>query len=679
MEHQPDRRPQRGSGHSGRHSSGSSHRRHHGHSSGRHSPSSKPYAYPRRPRLEDNPKREKEKKIESLFTKNIFTIFGIIFLAGAIWFGIDNWKSIESYIGTSLEKSAPIDISMVKKAPSAQSVFQPAPLYTNPNVQPSSYVSFVVLALVFILAALAVSIRRKIIALRMVTFFAYLFLVFWMLIRFYLTSDTILFYFISVLSTLFFILFFISGFVDSFSQEVRWKFRTEYWFILLNSLFYYLIIKALLYKSSHSSYESVFVFFLSSFHLFTIYFTDKKNLIYNKIPYLLATLIITCLFLPLIFRENSVIIFISPLTIFLVLFSKYSRNQTSVIFALLGMMVMTLIYMYQWGYEFAPDIAVRDGVRNFHLFLKGLISSIFVLAALSINNNYLKKLAIAFSQKWMKKIHYLKYLKATLLIVTYLSGYWIFNYLVQMILKDERTNILIWFTYNCLYFIIYIPRLARQRSSFFRLILISAMISTLSWFTFVHIHILGLRRSFIELNELPAILFYCHYIALGILIWLLFTLLHYFKRAFPGKKTLIKGFWVYLYVMCTFILLSEFDHLAVLIMNGSDFKIETILENTKKLPYSLLLILSSSILITIGFLVQSRFLRIFSLFILGAVLVKILVYDVVFMNPHSKILLFFVLGIVLLGLSVSYPKIRRAFFQKDTPQSHRFFTGNRKF
>jgi uncharacterized membrane protein len=159
-----------------------------------------------------------------------------------------------------------------------------------------------------------------------------------------------------------------------------------------------------------------------------------------------------------------------------------------------------------------------------------------------------------------------------------------------------------------------------------------------------------------------------------LLIGMFFTLLHYFKRAFSGKKTLIKIFWIFLYLMGTFLLLSEFDHLAVLYgyHNGS------IISTTKKLPYSLLLILSSIIVIAVGFKLKSRFLRILSLFILGSVLIKILLYDVGSLNPQTKIILFLILGVVLLGISVSYSKIKRSFFQEDPPQSHENFSADRK-
>jgi len=298
--------------------------------------------------------------------------------------------------------------------------------------------------------------------------------------------------------------------------------------------------------------------------------------------------------------------------------------------------------------------------------------------ALTINNGYLKKLTISFKPKWLRKFKYLKLLKGIFLSVIYLSGYWVFNYLVQVIFKDESVNLLTWFSFNCLYFIFYIPHMAKQRSSYFRMIIIVAMMSSLACFTIIHFHILQLRNLYIETQGVTIFPFLFHYIPLAFLIGMLFTLLHYFKRAFPGKKALIKGYWIYFYLMCTFLLLSEFDHLAVLYGYHNGVMINKTIIRTKTIPYSLLLILSSLIVITVGFFVKSRFLRIFSLFILGGVLVKILVYDVGSLDPRSKMILFFIMGLVLLGISVSYPKIKRSFFQKDSQQSLGNFSSIKK-
>jgi hypothetical protein len=510
------------------------------------------------------------------------------------------------------------------------------------------------------------------------SFLTWILIGFWLLINFFSTGGSLQYFGIIILSTIFFGLFFVSGFVDSYIGRSKWKYRLEYFLILVNSLFYFFSIMVILYKSGHRNYESVFVFLLSSFHLFAFYFTDKKNLTYNKVPYLISALIITCSFLPLIFRMDTMIIFLSPLSVSLILFSRYSRNQTSVLFSISVMLTMAVIYLYQWIFELLPGLLSGNGILNDGLFFKGLISSLFILFALFINNVYLKKLAISFTSKWLRKLNYLRFLKGLLLSVIYLSFYWIFNYLVHLMFKDGRVNLLIWFSFNCLYFIFYIPHLARQQSSYFRMIIVIAMISSLASFTFIHFNLLKLRNLYLESEGATIFPFLFHYVSLALLIGMLFTLLRYFKRAFPGKKTIIKGFWIYFYLMCTFLLLSEFDHLAVLIGYHNGVRLETTIVGTRMLPYSLLLILSSIIVITVGFLVKSRFLRLFSLFILGSVLTKILVYDVGSLSSQAKMILFFILGVVLLGISISYPKIKRSFFEKDSPQSHGNFSGVRK-
>jgi uncharacterized membrane protein len=194
----------------------------------------------------------------------------------------------------------------------------------------------------------------------------------------------------------------------------------------------------------------------------------------------------------------------------------------------------------------------------------------------------------------------------------------------------------------------------------------------------VHLSVLQIRTHYIETIGASVLPFILHYVPVGILILMLFTLLHYFKRSFPGKKSLIKGFWIYFYLICTFLLLAEFSHLAVLYQHSRGTMAETAVFNTQKLPYSFLLILSAITLLTVGFNIKSRFLRISSLVVIGIVLIKILVYDVITLNPQSKIILLFILGVSLLGVSVTYPKIKRSFFEKDSPQAHEEYSAKRK-
>jgi hypothetical protein len=668
-----------GSHHSRKRSSGHSHNRHHRHSSSHEKPSVKQYQNVKRHRLEEQPKRERLQKIETFFTKNILPIFGIIFIAGAVWFAIITWNSMNTSVTLSVEKSRTAEQSITSKINSlASAPFIPAPLQPSKQVFDASFIFIMGFALIFILATLGLSIRRKNILLKLMSFVAWILFAVWLLIRFFGTMDSVLFYGFSILSLIFFGLYFLSGFVDSYVGRRKWKYRSEYVFILLNSLFYFFAMMAVLFKSGHRNYLSVFIFLLSTFHLVALYYSDKRNINFNKVPYLISALIITCSFLPFIIQGNSLIIFLAPVSVFLILFSKYSFNQTSVIFSLMAMLLMAMIYLYQWIFSYLPEIIIVDGVQNYHLYYKGIVSSIFILTSFSINNNYLKKFAFSFSKKWLSKGKYMKFLKGILLLLVYLSGYWIFNFLLAVLFRNENLNLLIWFSFNCLYFIFYIPLLARQRSSFSRMTIILAMISSLAYFTIVHFNILSLRHLFLETKEAFFSPFLFHYIVVALFVMMLFTLLRYFKRAFPGKKTLIKSFWVYFYLMCMFLFISEFDHAAVLFGFYNGVKPDEVIAGMRKIPYSLLVIFSSMIVLITGFVIKSRFLRLFSLFILASVLIKVLVYDVNSLTPQAKMILFLIMGVVLLGISVSYPKIKRSFFEKDSPQTHSHFSGNRK-
>ena len=195
MESNSDNISQPESDRSGKHSSGRSHRRHHKHSSGRNNTSAKSYQYSRRPRLEDRPKRDRQKKIESFFTKNILNIFGIIFIAGAIWFGIDTWKSIENPVVLSIEKSKHAELVLSSQVNSLMSsIFTPAPLQPTRYFKDTTFIVFLMLPLVFILASMGISIRRKNLLLKTISFLAWISIAVWLLIKFFITKTTFIFF-----------------------------------------------------------------------------------------------------------------------------------------------------------------------------------------------------------------------------------------------------------------------------------------------------------------------------------------------------------------------------------------------------------------------------------------------------------------------------------------------------
>jgi hypothetical protein len=649
-----------------------SHHRHHRSSSSRNKSYSSQHTSGRKHRLEDLPRLRSRRRVESFFIKNILVFFGVIFLGGAIWFGYNAWKKDRIQDLTSTEQVSPSADNSVLEHVDLLSITRIQPHKSADQAPQTTTVLIVLLFVVFILSGLVISIRVNNILLRCFSFFAWICLALWLLIKLFFISDLLYFYSYIILSTLIFSLFFLSGLVDSYVARNRWKYKLEYILILFNSLFYLCTILVVFQRFGFRNYQSGFVFLLSTFHLLGIYYTDKKNMVINHVPYLLSMLFVFCIFLPSIFRLNSLLVFLSPLSVLLILFSNYSRNRIAILFSFFTMMAMFGIYLFQWGAYYIPGIIRQKGSEDIHLFFKGLIAGVFLWTAFAINNSQLAKInRMGSSPKWLKKSIYRKMVKGVYLIIIYLASYWVFQFFIGKLIIIKEIDILLFFMFNCLYFIVMIPVLAKQHSSYLRPVIIVSLLSTFIYPVFIHIQVMVHRNTCFSIMNASPMPFLLHYLNVAFLLILIYVLIHYYKRTFARMKIVIKLFWGYLYLMMVFLLLSEFDHLSVIYSIKNNLVIENTIFSTARISSSLIVTFSSFVVLFWGFKLRSRFLRISSIVIFSCVLIKILFYDISDLDNLTKTLFLFIFGVIILAISYSYSALKKWAFQKEDSKAQR--------
>ena len=649
-----------------------SHHRHHRSSSSLNKSISSQHISGRKHRLEDLPKLRSRRRVESFLIKNILVFFGIIFLGGAIWFGYNAWKKDRVPTVSSTEQVDPATDNSGLDHVDLLSITRIQPHKSADQAPKTTTVLIVLLFVVFILSALVISIRVNNILLRCISFLAWICLAIWLLIKLFSMSDLLYFYSYAILSTVIFCFFFLSGLVDSYVAKNRWKYKLEYFLILFNTLFYLCTILVICERFGFGNYQSGFVFLLSTFHLLGIYYTDKKNMVINHVPYLLSMLFVFCIFLPSIFRINSLLVFLSPLSVLLILFSNYSRNRISILFSFFTMMTMFGIYLFQWGAFYIPGIIMQQGSEDIQLFFRGLVAGVFLWTAFAINNSQLAKInRMGSSPKWLKKPIYRKMVKGVYLIIIYLASYWVFQFFIGKLIIIKEIDLQLFFIFNCLYFIFMIPVLAKQHSSYLRPVIIVSLLSTFIYPVFIHLQVLELRNTCFTVMNVSPMPFLLHYLNVAFLLILIYVLIHHYKRTFARMKIVIKLFWGYLYFMLVFVLLSEFDHLSVIYAAKHNLVIENSIFASERISSSLLLIFSSFVVLFFGFKLRSRFLRISSIVILSSVLIKILFFDISDLNNLTKTLLLFIFGVIILAISYSYYALKKWVFQKEVSEAQR--------
>jgi hypothetical protein len=631
------------------HSSGRHHRHSHGH---RHDQGGRFRSFGlRKDRSDDRSAGSNLRKTESFLAKQFLKIAGVLFIIGAVWMLLGVYNPLKKLAG-------PVDTTgFVEKVTHTES----------PGALSNAALFSIPLLTLFVIALLLLSRKKKSVELEFISLLAWVFTGLWWIFNYTVTRNTFLFYGFIVAGALIYLSFILANITGKGYLTSPGRNNILEWILIIsNSSFYYAFIVFLLFFSGHKVYVPVFTALLLIINVIIFYFAGTKNISYNKVPYMLFTGIILSLLLPWIVKMDHLIIFFSVFSVYLMVFSRYSGNQPSILLSLGAISVMILLYVSKWIFEFLPSLFSENLLPDTHLFYKGLIAGSFVLLSVSINRNIFEKLHISFSKKWFSRGTYRKILKGAFLISAYLLSFWVFNYLISGLIPKELVKPLTWFSFNCLFFIITILVLAKQRSSFLPASFIAASALNLFYPILVQPYTVNIRDTFLESDSSFMWPFLFHYCVVGLVILLLMVFLRYVNRSFGGNKIFIKTCWVYCSLFIMFLVFTEFNHLIVMLGFVKGMRITEIITRNHEILVSFLLMICAIIILFMGFVRKTRFLRIYSLIILVGIIAKIILIDIPTLGTLTKTVVFLFFGAVLLLISFFYSRLRHLFLSKHT-------------
>jgi hypothetical protein len=372
----------------------------------------------------------------------------------------------------------------------------------------------------------------------------------------------------------------------------------------------------------------------------------------------------------LLFHPIPIGLFLAIFTGLLLLFSWWTKNQPA-LFTGLGMLFLLLLFVsLYWIFRLVPSVFVKSIVYDGTIFYKGLFLTLSVTILVFLFYRQLRHAEITAPKKVFDRSVYRRLLKGILLYCLYLLAYWIFNFFFYLGFGDSEAKYMIWFSFNCLYFAVAIIVLGRMHSSYLRGILVLAVFLNLVYPVFINPDVIGLRDGFLKDRPDMTGFFVFHYLSVGLLALLLGVMYKYMRRVFAGKKIVIRGFYFYFSLFVMFLVFTEFDHLTVILGYHHGVPIQETLAHNREVPYSLLLLGSSLVILTIGIIRKSRFLRILALALITLTLIKILAYDFSSMTRTGKTVLFLFVGVLLLFISFFYSTVRRYFFRKEHVHHH---------
>jgi len=611
-------------------------------------------------RIEEQHLEDRWRKIETVLTRNFLKIIGGIFLLNAVWFIL----SSSAYFHRILSFVTHIIMNFGKVMDTHEST--PVP---DLKFQSILLVYFFVAVLIFL--AMRYAVKKRNFELEITTFCSWIVLAIWWIAKIITAPSLVSIMGFLAISTLFFLAIFYIHLLSVFPMRRTITRRMESGVIFVNYFFYFFSGIFAMKLLGWGRVTLIFALLLAVVAFLPLFIAAKKRRHYNSIPFMISTALIASFVLPMAFRMNFAILYLAPLSVFLLLISKATRNQVAILLSIASMLSVFMIYIFQWVFEYIPGCFITNILLDNKLFLQGLVSGLVIIPVYIINNILLKKLTISLSSKLFSRSNYRKVLKGTTLGIIYLTGFWIFNYSVQFLLDIDDMNYMILFTYNCLYFIIVIPYLVRTGSSFLRIILITGMGLSFLYPILIQSYNLKFRDSFLLAGNPWMTGFSYHYLNLVLFLVMLFVMLRTKTRAFARKKMIIRGFWVYFVLMICFLVVTEIRDLVFLYGRSKGVSTVEVLDQFGNLIDSILIIVSAIVFLAIGFVQRFRFLRIFSLLIVACVLIKVLAIDIYSLENTAKVIIFVVLGTLVLGLSVLYPKFKKYLFQLESESAEK--------
>ncbi|MCX6287117.1 MAG: DUF2339 domain-containing protein [Bacteroidetes bacterium] len=464
---------------------------------------------------------------------------------------------------------------------------------------------------------------------------------------------------------LFYLLFLYMGVQGGFKGHHKFSDYAETGLIILNIVVFYLMGMASLGKFRHMEYAWIFSLLISFVNFGTLLFADHEGKKLKRGPYVFPTMVILSLIFPFIFQASAMILFMAILSCLLLFYSKYSGDRIAVLTALFSVVIMLLVYFKDWVFLYLPAAFLGNVLDSPSIMMKGLVAGLVIFPVMLINSRLVRKLHVDFSKEWFSRSNYQRFFKGVNLIVLYLSAYWIVNYFILVWSKNPDLNYMSWFGYNCLFFIIAIPMLSAQKSKFISPAIGFALFFSLAYPTLIHFTTLDLRNDALQHEHISRLAFWFHYPVVVLFITEIILLEIFLRRTFEKNPFLIRFFTAMLLLMGLFILLSEYDHFSIWTGLRRGITIEEIALANRVIPYTIILLAYSVMILGIGMVSRNRLLRASGLVFLLGTLVKMLYIDVRALTGITRSVMLFTVGFIVLTLSFMYPRLKRYFRQRE--------------
>lgn len=477
-----------------------------------------------------------------------------------------------------------------------------------------------------------------------------------------------------VYGALFYILFYGIIFYTSLKNEKVMPKWMQMVIGVTNLIFYFGTTALVIDK--YFSFNNLWAFslVLLLFNVLGLYLSSKRFLYVWKLPLHIITILLASLVLPLLLNQNTLLLFTAAISVILLLYSKYSKNQSVIIISIVAMGIMSFDFFFHWIFKYLPVLLFTNSVPSTSIIVHGIVSGTTMVVALTLNSIFLKNMEISFPKTFFSRLRYIRLINGLTLFSLFLTSGWIISAILSVFYRSMHLTSPGWFISGSLFFILMILIKPQRFSSFTKPLLFLSLGYTIFYPLLVHLTFLGDLYELILSGIISGKAVFLHYLALFLLILLARISLVRIQKRYATNKTINRGMQLSGLIILLFILCTEYDNLSILLridlfqINPSIGWGQGILEFNHRLPYSIILILSSIGILIWALFKHHLFLRTFSILLFSFSILKIFLYDFPLLGESTRTILFFMVGSLLLGFSMFYPRLKK--IVSETKKSH---------
>ena len=434
-------------------------------------------------------------------------------------------------------------------------------------------------------------------------------------------------------------------------------------FNLLNTLLYIVLNGYILSKFGYSDYIIIVVFVTLIVHLLTIIVYNKYYYIKTRLTTLeIISLVLISTSVSLLLRDYFYSIFLGVISILILLYAKKYKSRIFVIFCLVTtfLLVVNFIYLTINTYFTLLNFTANEAANILqNVFINSCIALFFVFLIKKVLVNT-KKEGL---RNWFNRWKYTRYLDILLTITSFVFVELLcFSLLYSTAYELAFSNRIILFIGGV--FSLFIIK----KDTFFTKKIKNWIYFSIYFFAIFFLSQIYINFSFTSIkyifsNNFTIFEVVLHYIELFLALTILYISFARLYSMYISKRKDFLQFIIFtLYFFCTIVICKEYDYLSILSSDLSsrisedDFNM--ILNLNEIFPYSIIILICTSLLLIIGINLKSLFLRGISILIIVADLIKIFFIEFNEVTDNNKGVFFIVTGAIFLFLSWFYNKTR---------------------